>query len=220
MKEVRLWVATALLVGALAPVGAEPSSSRDLVRAAVEQMREAGGLEIGDASLAAISLLGELYRRRDFRLAWTRQDNVGALLRLLEESEAEGLDPQDYNFSTLQELRVLSAAPASDPTLLVGFDLLLTDSLARLAYHLRFGKVVPDQLDANWNLGREATTKDVVQLVQDAIDSDSLESFGHQRASHPRQRVLREVSSICPGRAPHDRSMRGAGRVIPGGRHD
>ncbi|RLE18639.1 MAG: murein L,D-transpeptidase [Actinobacteria bacterium] len=153
-------------------------STTELMRAAINSLKEAGSLEIGDASLATGPLLVELYGRRDDRLAWTHRERVEELLRLLAESEAEGLDPQDYNLSTLTDLNdQLRGAVEADPAVLVGFDLLLTDSLARLGYHMRFGKVVPDQLDPNWNFGRKVMTRDVVQFVQDAIDSDSLASF-------------------------------------------
>ena len=50
----------------------------------------------------------------------------------------------------------LDEAADPDPAVRVGFDLLLTDSLARLGYHMRYGKVVPDRLDGNWNFGRKA----------------------------------------------------------------
>ena len=164
-----------------ATAGAEPIDA--LMRTAVEQMRSAGGLQIGDASLTAVNLLGELYVRREYQPAWNRPENVDALLRLLAAADAHGLDPDDYDLSTLEDLRRQIAASADpDPVLLVAFDLLLTDGLARLGYHLRFGKVVPDNVDANWNFGRKAMTEDVVQRIQDAIDSESLGDFVRQVA--------------------------------------
>ena len=167
----------------------------ELMRAAVRSLKEAGSLEVGDASLATAPLLVELYSRRDYRLAWTHRERVDDLLVLLAVSEAEGLDPQDYNLATLTELSdQLEGAVGVDPAVRVGFDLLLTEGLARLGYHMRFGKVVPDHLDSNWNFTREVMTRDVVQYIQDAIDSDSLASFIREVSpEHGFYRTLKQV---------------------------
>ena len=175
----RNWLRAALCLTPLIAMTTAPvvggDSSTALMRAAVQQMREAAGLEVGEASLAAVPLLIELYERRDHRLAWTSDERVDELLELLAASTEDGLDPRDYNLPVLTELREqLLEANEPDHTVRVGFDLLLTDSLARLAYHMRFGKVVPDRLDGNWNFGRNAMATDVVQRIQDALDSDSL----------------------------------------------
>ena len=38
------------------------------------------------------------------------------------------------------------------PAMLADFDILLTDALVRLSYHLMFGKVDPERLDPSWNM--------------------------------------------------------------------
>ncbi len=53
------------------------------------------------------------------------------------------------------------------------FDILLTDALLRLAYHLNFGKVVPATLDPDWNLRREFMSKDLVAKLSYIIQSIS-----------------------------------------------
>jgi len=84
-----------------------------------------------------------------------------------------GLDPADYHLATLEQLMTQAgqapaagAAMGASPDLVAGLDILLTDSLARLGYHLRFGRVDPFDLDANWN------------LTQDFGDVDPLVVFG------------------------------------------
>ena len=98
-------VAICLIVACAPHASAGAESIDALMRSAVEQMRLAGGLQIGDASLAAVNLLAELYSRREYQPAWNRPENVDALLRLLAASDTHGLDPDDYDLSTLEDLR-------------------------------------------------------------------------------------------------------------------
>jgi murein L,D-transpeptidase YcbB/YkuD len=54
-------------------------------------------------------------------------------------------------------------------------DLALTDSLMRLGYHHRFGKVNPYNLDPHWNFERTLSERDPVDMLQQAIDSADIE---------------------------------------------
>ena len=56
-------------------------------------------------------------------------------------------------------------------------DVLLSDSLFRLGYHLRFGKVNPQSIDTNWNFKRELRSEDPAMTMQEAMDAESLVAF-------------------------------------------
>jgi murein L,D-transpeptidase YcbB/YkuD len=56
-------------------------------------------------------------------------------------------------------------------------DILLTDSIIRLGYHLRFGKVDPNALDPNWNSSRPLVGEEAAVTIQKAIDASSLREF-------------------------------------------
>ena len=71
----------------------------------------------------------------------------------------------------MTDLDALAPADRAD------FDLLLTDSIIRLGYHLRFGKVDPTELDPNWNSSRELVGEDPAVTIQSAIDAPSLREF-------------------------------------------
>ena len=64
----------------------------------------------------------------------------------------------------------LTAAQRAD------YDIMLTDSVIRLGYHLRFGKVDPMALDPNWNLSRDLMAENPA-TIQPAIDSPSMREF-------------------------------------------
>ncbi len=93
-------------------------------------------------SLAAVGLIPEIYERRGFEVAWTRQEQIDALLQAVEDSYAQGLDPADYHNDQISTAdKSIASGERIAPTRRADIDLLLTDALARLGYHLRFGKV-------------------------------------------------------------------------------
>jgi murein L,D-transpeptidase YcbB/YkuD len=63
-------------------------------------------------------------------------------------------------------------------------DLLFTDSLIRLGYHERFGKLNPYTLDPQWNFRREQGEIEAAKDILAAIDSASL--LAHLNAQFPR----------------------------------
>ncbi len=74
---------------------------------------------------------------------------------------------------------------SSDPELLADYDLLLTDSLIRMGYHLIFGKVDPEEHHPHWNL-----------MVE--IDDDHPAIFIHDTPSKSLfERTDRTFSSGC-----------------------
>ena len=80
----------------------DPAPER--MRARIEQLRAAGELRIGEASIAAVLLIPELYERRNFALAWTDQAKTGVALRAIRNASDDGLDPNDYHLGELERL--------------------------------------------------------------------------------------------------------------------
>lgn len=162
----------ALLVLSPAVLAADAVSQQIQMR--VEQLRASGQLTVAGVPIASVHLIPELYERRQFSPAWQSSERVGELIELIGRAEEEGLTPVDYNYAALAKLQL---EPQLDAGARAEFDLLLTDSLTRYGYHLRFGKVNPADLDSNWNLKRDLAGKDPALVIQAAIDSDSLEAF-------------------------------------------
>jgi murein L,D-transpeptidase YcbB/YkuD len=189
-----------LVVGALALTtpahgqegGTAPADPRQTVaveaaiRQAVESLRLENELTVSNRSIAAVALLPDLYERRGFAPAWVAGADE-AVLRALESSAEDGLDPEDYHRSALRALRQSLRDPANHrPTTLAGYDLLLSDAVARFVYHLEFGKVSARGLDPHWNLTREIDDLDPVEVMQRIIASRSIETeILDHRPSHP-----------------------------------
>jgi murein L,D-transpeptidase YcbB/YkuD len=146
-------------------------------------------------------LLPQFYRNRSFRPAWTDRRNVEALVKAIRSVGTDGLRPADYHEATIDQL--LRGRPdEGDADLAADLDLLLTDALVRLGYHLHFGKVDPERLDPNWNVTRSIGPGDAVAWIDDATKSrditEALEQVKPQRVYYRNLvRALAEYRAIA-----------------------
>ncbi|MBT8117996.1 MAG: hypothetical protein KJO66_09195, partial [Gammaproteobacteria bacterium] len=170
---------------------------RETIQSRVTAIDAGQTITVGDTALASRTLLPAFYAQRKYTPAWVNPDSVTQLLAAIEVIDADGLVPADYHLETLRALRErLHSTPAYDPELLADYDLLLTDSLIRLGYHLSFGKVDPEALDSNWNMVRYIDNLDDLLLLGRAIDSgDVTQLIGKLRPQSGRYEQLRQALS-------------------------
>jgi murein L,D-transpeptidase YcbB/YkuD len=174
-----------ILLG-LSHAAAQVDRTEDIIRQKVDQLRYFKSLKIGEAHLISTIVVPDFYERRDFHRAWHNPSAVDDLFRAIRESETDGLEPRDYHLITLERLRrELEATPTPTPTMVAEFDILLTDALHRLSYHLMFGKVDPERLDPRWNMSKEIDGFEpsvIIQRMQEVLASDSLyQAIDHER---------------------------------------
>jgi len=187
-RVLSLWCTIAVLVVlCVTPASAEIEPAQQVIRDKIKQHRYVKTLKIGAASVASTIVLPDFYERRAFRPAWEKRSCVDDLFRAIRDSEADGLDPRDYHLTALEQLRrELEATPTPDPTLRADFDILLTDALVRLGYHLMFGKVDPERLDSAWNMSREIIGFDPAAIIQRTLDADAVyQAIDHEKPKHP-----------------------------------
>jgi len=148
------------------------------IRAAIDQMTQSKKLKISNVLIASIAILPEFYERRHFKPAWTATDKIDDLMRAIDDIAMDGLIPDDYHRRQLRDLseKIETQSPP-EPQLLAHRDLLLTDALVLLGYHLNYGKVDPVKLDPNWNMSAQMNRRDPATLIQEAIDSGSFYEF-------------------------------------------
>jgi len=148
-----------------------------LIRTKVEKFRASGNLIIGNAQISSIRVLPPLYAKRDFRPIWTDGERTEQLITAVKDTYDEGLDPSDYHLEEIERLqaRRTRGSDSEDTSLLASLDILLTDSLVRLAYHSIFGKEDPSNHHPHWNLTHPIDDRDPVAFMEKAITS---ESFG------------------------------------------
>jgi L,D-transpeptidase YcbB len=119
-------------------------------------------------------VIGPFYARRAFEPAWTNEKDAGELRRALADSAADGLNPADYYLPLLEDLARQLRGPGSTAALRAQYDVLCTEALLRLAYHLSFGKVDAESFDAQWNYGRTIGARDVAREIEEALASHDL----------------------------------------------
>ena len=156
-------------------ISAQDDTVAEAIREKVEQIKLKSELKVGNSQISSFRVLPGLYQRRDFRPIWTDTVMQKELISSIEDTYKEGLDPNDYHLEEINRLRAqLNTSDPHDPEMLALIDLLLTDSLARLAYHSIFGKEDPLTHHPHWNLAVKIDDIDPVGFLEKAIESDSL----------------------------------------------
>ncbi len=170
MKKLCLFIITILCLSfsqlQVNPAAAEGNSQ---IRNWVERIKSGNCVKDKDCPISSVILLPELYKKYNYRPIWTNPDSVKQLVDAIEDSYHDGLTPEDYHLSLIQQLQgPLSAKP--DPAKQAELDVVLTDSLVRLGYHLLIGKVDPESLDSNWNMDRTLELDPILKMST-AIDN-------------------------------------------------
>jgi murein L,D-transpeptidase YcbB/YkuD len=154
---------------------AQVDSANLIIEEKIDELWTTGKLNIGYANIASKHWLPDLYERNNFQLLWQNPQNVTDLLKDIGRIAEEGLDPEDYHLSQLLVLKLrLDDSESPDPALLADYDILLTDSLVRLCYHIQFGKVDPESLDPAWNMTRQVHNKNPVAAIEKRLRTGSL----------------------------------------------
>jgi len=113
----------------------------------------------------------EFYKNNLFKTVWTKDEDRKNLIALIQSTEAEGLNPEDYNLNTLEKKE--KARLTLSEKEIVATDILFTESFQRLANHLYNGKVDPTQLYKDWDMYPK--TLKAIDLLQEALRNHTVE---------------------------------------------
>jgi len=125
---------------------ADAAASLDAMMAALQRD---DALDLDGEQVLAVEALPHFYASNGNAPAWTNPATVRTMLQAINDIRDDGLDPTDYHGPALTEL---GAATPTDAHTLARRDVLLTDALYLMLYHLSFGKADPNRLDQDWNL--------------------------------------------------------------------
>ena len=168
MKKTRLFIITILCLS-FSQLNLAAAEGNSQIRSWVERIKTGDCIEVNDCPISSVILLPALYEKYNYQPIWTNPDSVRQLVDAIENSYHDGLTPEDYHLSRIQRLQgELAANP--DPTEQSELDIVLTDSLVRLGYHLLIGKVDPESLDSNWNMDRTLELDPMLEMST-AIDN-------------------------------------------------
>jgi murein L,D-transpeptidase YcbB/YkuD len=172
-----VYLITGLLMFCSVAVAAESAATRSqLMQSRMTQLSDRGSLALQGSVITSKQFLPEFYRQRGYQLAWTaHMDNAAVLSNRILASHLEGLVPEDYYAAGIQQLLAESSGNGLSDSQMVDLDVMLSAALARYAYHLRFGKVNPESMDADWNIKRSLKGQDPLVELQSVIDSAALD---------------------------------------------
>src|SRR5688572_27803263 len=145
-------VAQAALAQATAPAPADSVAAS--IAAELGSLMSPEATSLQGVPIAMQELIQSFYAGRAFRPAWGNAENAAELRRALADSALDGLDPADYELGLLTRLGRELDGGAATHVLRAQYDILHTEALLRLAYHLSFGKVDAESFDPQWNFGR------------------------------------------------------------------
>lgn len=146
------------------------ASVQDNIRQKLKTIND-GQLIIGQSNIAVLDLVNNFYQYNDYQPAWKKQSMIDILLKAIDDSKRLGLSPVDYHLAAIKS-RIDGGLNVTDEQR-AQLDIILTDSLLRLVYHLTFGKVVPGELDPDWNFKREFLTSDPVATLHYTMRSET-----------------------------------------------
>lgn len=147
---------------------AQSDSTSEQIRKASEHLRLGNQVVIRGEKVHCKTLLPEFYQRNVFQPAWDKSDKV-ALLKVLSDTELDGLHPADYHYALLDSLRPVMKSPEERAEL----DMLFTDAFLLYASHYLNGKVNPETVDSEWKaIRREGNAR---EFLENALASDQVE---------------------------------------------
>lgn len=158
----------------------------DTLKARCDQLVETGSLKIGNADIAAVVAIPRFYRTQNYEPAWTDPKNIRGLMKAIDEIYKDGLDLEDYHRADLRHIiEKTECASRPDPWDLADLDILLSNALLRMAYHIEYGKVDPERIDPNWNINKEFRTEGIVAQMQEILSSGRVfETLEKRKSQH------------------------------------
>ncbi len=146
----------------------------DLLQERMEWLMFDNDLEIDGEPILSRALLPELYAQNGYQPLWAERARLERLADLVAFADQQGLNPDDYPLAALKRLLPEDGLPR-DPLSLVKIDVLASEILVRVAYQVRFGKVHPRRIQANWNFDRPLLPgEDPVQMLLGSIRANAL----------------------------------------------
>lgn len=166
---VRISIAILLMLAAQPVFGTSMSPQAEAIRTHVEEVRASSTLNIAGQTISSTLVLPSLYERRNYAPVWDNPQAVRQLIEALEHVDNDGLIGNDYHLPIILKLQTNNHA--GDPATAAGLDILMTDALIRLGYHLLVGKVDAEELDTNWNMTTTIGHLDTILSLAESIES-------------------------------------------------
>jgi murein L,D-transpeptidase YcbB/YkuD len=129
-----------------------PSGLQEALRTRIEAVRDAPAARVVRGSrLLQARAVAAFFEGRAFKPAWAGPQDPEAVLAAIRRVDEDGLTPADYHLAAIESLLATKSTAASAEAE-ADLQVLLTDAVAALVDHVRYGKVQPVTLDPRWNV--------------------------------------------------------------------
>ncbi len=174
-------VAFFFIVAAGCSSGPAPAEVEKHVQTRVSAL-ETSDAAVGSERLIHRGAVVRFYKARQGKLAWEEKEGNQIILAIRGVG-ADGLDPADYHLKAIEALvlrrKEKSAEVEGD------LDVLLTDAVAGMVDHMKYGRVRPPLLNPAWNMDpRDGAPPLEETLKQVQSSSDLSEAIGRSRPDH------------------------------------
>lgn len=141
-------------------------------------------IEKGTASVREVPLLAPrvvvgFYKERRFKHAWDGE-KATEIVSAVREIRSDGLNPSDYHLEALERL-LREREKSTSPALEADLDILLSDAVAGMVDHVRYGRVRPVSLNPSWNVdpreGAPPREKDVARVAGNRSPRSAIEGL-------------------------------------------
>jgi murein L,D-transpeptidase YcbB/YkuD len=167
---------------------------------------------IGGEALLAPEAVARFYKARHHRRVWPA-DQVDATIEAIKGVAVDGLDPDGYHLETLERL-ASERRKGTDARVEAPLDVLLTDAMAAIVDHVRYGRVRPATLNPSWNMNPRADAPPLEQRMSEALSAgNAAKAIESARPDHFIYRgLLGELARL------REIEAHGGWPAVPGGR--
>ena len=171
---------------------AAAQTASETLRLRIEHLHEGGSASVRGAALHRRDAVSHFFQNRGFEPAWRIPAASDEIRRAMLSVEHDGLTPADYHLAAIDALLAAgSNRTAADE---VDLQILLTDALAALIDHVRYGKVKPVTLDRRWNVDPREGAPPLEKELADIAAARSIgDAISAHRPQHFIYRGLREA---------------------------
>ncbi len=143
------------------------------------------------------TLVSMLYQKGESYLSprWDSHENIEQMITAIRNSKSDGLNPEDYHLSAIEELagKIVYSNAVSAPDV-ARLEILLTDALLLLSSHLSGGKVNSESIDPQWKAARRTLRADLEEFVDSILSNERIaESLTYLTPRHNEYHNLRKA---------------------------
>ena len=160
--------------------GPQPDKIARAIRGQLEPER---ATTIGEDRLLEPLAVKRFYAGRGFNRVWSDMQ-ADQIVQAVHDVERDGLTPSDYHLGAIEALR-REQAKSRRASGAADLDILLTDAVAGMVDHVRYGRVRPASLDPRWNVDpRDGTPPLEQEAAKIALSGSVDQAIEAERPQH------------------------------------